>query len=300
MTQPLAIVRAPAKINLALHVTGQLPGGYHRIETLVVFAQEADVLTLEPGGRPAPSLIGLVCEGPFSEGLEADERNLVLRAARAFLDRTGWKPGRDLRFRLEKNLPVASGIGGGSSDAAAALIAMARLSGINDPDVLHSVAAGLGADVPMCLARAPLLASGIGERIETISLADRLELVLVNPGTGVSTQEVFRRLSHKENPPLEGRPEPGRLIDWLGRQRNDLEAPAIFLAPVIGQVLDQLAVMSGCLLARMSGSGATCFGLFDSRENAQDAAIALAADNPGWWARATSLFDDHRNETAKA
>ena len=284
MASSSVTVPAPAKINLALHVTGRRGDGYHLIETLAVFAGPGDALRFEPAATDR-----LDIDGPFSRGLTADGGNLVIRA-RDLLRRE--MPGAPpVAIRLTKNLPVASGIGGGSSDAAATLRGLARLwaSSLGDAD-LARLAASLGADVPMCLAARPLVARGVGEELEPIDAWPPLHLVLVNPGVAVSTPAVFAALAIRDNPPLPPLPnrrDAGSIAGWLANTRNDLEAPARGLAPAIGAVLDALR-SAGAGLARMSGSGATCFGLFDSAADARAAQATIARREPGWFVAATT------------
>jgi len=258
---------APAKINLSLHVTGQRVDGYHLLDSLVVFAELGDRLWMEPAGAMA-----LRVTGAFAEGVPEDRRNLVWRAAEL--------AGVTLAIRLEKSLPHGAGIGGGSSDAAAVL----RHFGGRDR------AAELGADVPVCLSDAPQRMRGIGDELEPVPGVPALPLVLVNPGVHVPTPAVFRALARKESPGMGDLPPwPSRaeFLTWLATQRNDLEAAAIATAPEIREALDALSGAEDCRLARMSGSGATCFGIFDSDDAARAAASQIAAVQPGWWLQAT-------------
>lgn len=265
---------APAKINLCLHVIEQRPDGYHTLDSLVVFAGAGDRVTAEPGTE-----LSLSVSGPESAGLTSEADNLVLRAARMM--------GVKARLQLWKELPVASGIGGGSADAAASLRALARLTGQPLPDPKQVLA--LGADVPVCLAGRPARMRGIGEDLSPLPSLPAVWLVLVNPRQAVPTPAVFSGLTCRENAPVPDLPARGwasaaGLADWLqDRTRNDLQGPAIAIAPVIGRVLAVLAADRGCLLARMSGSGATCFGLFATQDSAMAAARALRASEPGWW-----------------
>lgn len=272
---------ARAKINLCLHVTGQRANGYHLLDSLVVFAETGDVITCAAADR-----LSLVLTGPERAGLTVGEDNLVLRAARAFGGRAG------AAITLDKRLPVASGIGGGSADAAATLQALARLWQRDLPDA--GTVLGLGADVPICLAGHPARMRGVGEVISPLPHAlPPAYLVLANPRVQVSTPAVFRGLARKDNPPLPtDLPRLTTLADlaaFLRQQRNDLEAPARAAVPVIGDVTAALSAQPGCLFARMSGSGATCFGLFAERAAAQAAAGAIAAAQPGWWVQAAAL-----------
>lgn len=278
---------ARAKINLALHITGRRADGYHLLDTLVAFPDIADRLTMSP----APHL-SLSVTGPFAAALgdTAPADNLVLRAARLVAERAG--PAAGAALTLEKHLPVASGIGGGSADAAAALRLLAPVWGL-DPagPALASAVAGLGADVPMCVLSRPARARGIGEILEPLAspLPDA-GVLLVNPGVAVATPAVFRALQTRENPPLPDLPARfatlADLAGWMAAARNDLEPPAREVAPVIGVVLDRLRALSGARVARLSGSGATCFALFDSVAGAQAGARMIAAAEPGWWTAA--------------
>lgn len=261
---------APAKLNLALHVTGRRADGYHLLDSLVCFAAVGDVVTLTPGP------LSLTIDGPFAAGLDADDDNLCLRAARL--------AGGQAAIRLTKNLPVASGIGGGSADAAAVLRGLARM-GHPLPDRTER----LGADVPVCIASVSARMQGVGEVLAPVPPLPPVHLVLVNPGVAVPTPAIFAGLDRRDNPPLPPIPafaDAGALIGWLALTRNDLQPPAIVAAPVIAQVLAALDAQ-GARLSRMSGSGATCFGLFADPAGADRAAAALARN--GWWAVATQL-----------
>jgi 4-diphosphocytidyl-2-C-methyl-D-erythritol kinase len=270
-------VLAPAKVNLALHVTGRRPDGYHLIDSLVVFADLGD----EVRASAAPEL-SLTLRGPGAADVPAGEDNLMLRAALSF------GPGRGAHLVLDKHLPVAAGLGGGSSDAAAALLELARLWRLDLPppaDLLR-----LGADLPVCLLRRPARVGGIGERVAPLDAVPPLHAVLANPGVALPTAAVFAALERRDNPPLDPLPAPGAAFaPWLRAQRNDLEAPAQRLAPVVAEVLAALAASPGAWLVRMSGSGATCFALYPEAGAAARAAAALSAARPGWWVRAARL-----------
>lgn len=270
---------APAKINLTLHVTGQRDDGYHLIDSLVAFADVGDTVTVRPSDR-----LQLICDGPFGDRLPAGEDNLVVQAAR-LLD-----PNGTAEITLTKRLPPASGIGGGSADAAAALRALSQLWGLPLPAV--DEVAALGADVPVCLRSGFTRMRGIGETLDLLGPTPGFGLVLVNPGVEVSTPAVFKALAQKDNPPMDGAGDATASwedwIAWLTDQRNDLEAPAISLAPVIGTILEELRALSGCRLARMSGSGATCFALFDPGATVD--ASAIAQQHPDWWVTETRGF----------
>lgn len=277
---------APAKVNLTLHVLGRRPDGYHEIESLVVFADVGDRLTFVP--RHA---LELEVRGWTAKAAGATEDNLVLKAARALAERV--ESLRVGRFELDKSLPVAAGLGGGSSDAASALRLLARENGISLGDErVREAALMTGADVPVCLDPRTRMMGGIGEILSEPIALPKLPAVLVNPGVAVSTKDVFAALAA---PALAASVNPRNLdraapdVSALTRQRNDLEAPAIKLRPVIAEVLAELRALPDCQLARMSGSGATCFGLFSSKHAAQSAARDLAALHPAWWVKATVL-----------
>lgn len=264
------VALAPAKVNLALHVTGRRADGYHLLDSLVVFPAVGDRLE-----AAAARDLSLAVDGPFAAALAG--RNLVLDAAALV------GPGRGAAIRLTKRLPVASGIGGGSSDAAAAVRLLARLWGLAVPPA--EALLRLGADVPVCLLGRACRMRGIGEGLAPLALPG-VAMVLVNPGVPVETRAVFAALGSRDNAPMAEPPvlaDSAALIGWLRRQRNDLQAAAVRVAPVIGTVLAALAAQPGCGLARMSGSGATCFGLFATAREAEAAAAALGRE-PGWWA----------------
>jgi 4-diphosphocytidyl-2-C-methyl-D-erythritol kinase len=261
---------AYAKINLALHVRRRGADGYHDLETLFAFAEHGDELSMEPAAE-----LSLELSGPFAGGLSSGD-NLVTRAASRFFEAFG--AGAGAAFHLVKNLPVASGIGGGSADAGAALRLLAGRHGvaIDDPR-LSAIAAGLGADVPACLVSTTLWGDGRGDRLTQASVAGLAgtPLLLVNPRVPLATGDVFRAWDGIDRGPLaEGDPLDGR---------NDLEIPAKRLVPAIGAVLDLLAAQPGVTIARMSGSGATCFALFESGDARDAAEGAIAARESGWW-----------------
>jgi 4-diphosphocytidyl-2-C-methyl-D-erythritol kinase len=281
---------APAKVNLTLHVLARRPDGYHDLESLVVFADVGDRLTFIPG--PA---LELVVRGPTAKAAGAAGDNLVLKAARALAERVeGLKAGR---FELEKELPVAAGLGGGSSDAAAALRLLARANDLAlDDDRLREAARATGADVPVCLDAKPRMMRGIGEILSRPFDLPKLPAVLVNPGVAVATKDVFVALAAPALAPSLARDDLGpagldatAFVSAIARGRNDLEAPAIKLQPVIAEVLADLRAFADCRLARMSGSGATCFGLFSFARAAQEAARHIGARHPNWWVKATIL-----------
>ena len=284
----LVVETAPAKINLALHVTGQREDGYHLLDSLVTFTERGDLLTARLSNVDEFTL-----SGPFSAGLESDDGNLVVRA-RDFLRQALQTEGIStppVALHLEKNLPVASGIGGGSADAAATLRALLRVWNASLPDeALAALALQLGADVPMCLAGRPAIARGVGEDLTPVSTLPSLNLLLVNPLKPVSTPETFRRLARHDNAPMEVLPTSFALTDWidfLAAQRNDLEPAARQIVPEIGFIATLLN-LTGARLARMSGSGATCFGLYETREAARAAERNLRTAQPGWFVQATT------------
>jgi 4-diphosphocytidyl-2-C-methyl-D-erythritol kinase len=269
---------APAKVNLYLHVTDRRADGYHLLDSLVVFAGIGDVLE-----ATCSDTLSLRVEGPFAAGLADEPDNLVLRAARASAAAAD-VPAR-ARLVLHKNLPVASGIGGGSADAAAALRLLNRLWDLRpDPSAMARLALALGADVPVCLAGRASRMSGIGEQLAAAPRLPDCGILLVNPGVAVATADVFRarRGVWSSSAPLPASwPDATSLADRLRQLHNDLEPAAVALQPVIGKVLAALTEIAGCRLARMSGSGATCFGLFDTPEIAAHAAAQI--QHPGWW-----------------
>lgn len=286
--------RAPAKINLSLRVIGRRADGYHELDSLVAFAGVGDALSLTPG-EPAAVQIS----GPFGAGLSTGPDNLVLKAERMLREEiAGLRSGR---FHLVKRLPVASGIGGGSADAAAALRLLARL---NDLPLSHpallAAAGRVGADVPVCLEARARVMRGIGDQLGLPLRLPRLFALLVNPGVAVETAPVFRALGLQagqghaggvEAFKAEG-PSPATsasLIAALAAFGNDLEAPARAVAPVVGEVLSTLSALPGCRLARMSGSGATCFALFDDCRASAAAGKRLAKQQRDWWVKSTMI-----------
>ena len=280
---------APAKVNLTLHVTGRRRDGYHTIESLVAFASIGDRLSLMPGHK-----LALTVRGRFAADAGPLAGNLVLRAAQALADEV---PGLGVgRFTLIKNLPVAAGLGGGSADAAAALRLLARANGIAPGDPrLMKVARGLGADVPVCLDSRARLMRGIGKVLSRPRKLRRVAAVLVNPGVALATGRVFARFdritSRQRRADRSSRisNQSRSLLVYIAVRGNDLEAAAIALSPKVATVLKALRDAPGCRLARMTGSGATCFGLFGSKRAATAAARRLAAQHRRWWVRAAVL-----------
>ena len=290
MSLPL-IERAPAKINLTLHIVGRRDDGWHELESLVVFTRSGDTLSIEPG---AP--LGLTVAGPTAAAAGNLEDNLVLRAARALQSRVA-----DLKvgaFQLLKRLPVAAGIGGGSSDAAAALRLLARLNGISlDDPRLIAAAAETGADIPVCLGASARMMSGVGELLGPRLALPPLPALIVNPGVPLETRAVFKRMdlpagwrtTASAHPIVVDGATPDTVFSLLRRGRNDMEDAACVLAPVVSDVLAVLGAARGCRLARMSGSGATCFGLFTDCRATARAKAAIRKAHPGWWVKSTML-----------
>lgn len=277
---------APAKVNLTLRVLGRRADGYHELDSIVAFADSGDALTFTPGSE-----LGLTVTGPTAAAAGEGGDNLVFKAARSLAGRVD-----NLRvghFTLDKRLPVAAGVGGGSSDAAAALRLLARANGIAlDDQRLHLAAAETGADVPVCLSPRARVMRGIGDKLSSPIALVPTPALLVNPGVAVPTRDVFQKLNastaisaalHVESL------DAPRLEDFVIKVGNDLEKPAIALQPVIADVLRAIGALAGCRLARMSGSGATCFGLFATGALAANAANALRTAHPSWWVVATTL-----------
>jgi 4-diphosphocytidyl-2-C-methyl-D-erythritol kinase len=287
---PSLVEEAPAKVNLTLRVLGRRADGYHEIESLVAFAGVGDRLSFAPGGA-----LALTVSGPSAEEAGATADNLVLKAARALADRLPTVGAGT--FDLDKTLPVAAGLGGGSADAAAALRLLARANKLAaDDPLLFAAARATGADVPVCLDPRTRLMRGIGEVLFGPFKLPPLQGVLVNPGVALATKAVFARWKPPETPlvpadltVLTAMSKRDQLVRFLLSQANDLESAAIALAPVVADVLLALSSQRHCELARMSGSGATCFAIFASAADAIKAAEAVHAEYPNWWVRATAL-----------
>lgn len=264
---------APAKINLTLHVTGQRPDGYHLLDSLVVFGDIGDRITVSPA-----SATRLRVSGPMGGAVPVDGANLVVRAAEMM--------GVAADILLDKHLPAAAGLGGGSSDAAATIRALCEMTGKPAPDPGDLL--GLGADVPLCMMGSPTRMRGIGDRLDPVETPGNLLMILVNPGVSLPTGPVFSGLRRKDHALMGDMPDArnrGDWIAWLTDQRNDLEAPAIALAPVIAKVLDELQQSDGCHLARMSGSGATCFAIMGDEKSRDKAVDRLSRKFPDWWVK---------------
>lgn len=283
---------APAKVNLFLHVGDKRPDGYHNLVSLIAFADAGDWIEVRDAKRQSFSMTG-----PFADALKDEKDNLVLRVAR---DLDVWAEERGhkttpVELILEKNLPVAAGIGGGSSDAAAVLHLLAEHWSLPVAiDELEAIGQTLGADVPVCLRGCPTLVSGMGEILNRAPQLPAFSLVLVNPGIEVPTKRIFNTISVRSGvvPPLFPQSF-GTARDfamYLDRLFNDLAAPAKAIAPVIMHAESALVASEGCLIARMSGSGATCFGLYETEEAAQTAATQIAESNPSWWVKASRTY----------
>ncbi len=263
---------APAKLNLALHVTGRRDDGYHLLDSLVVFAEVGDWVEVTPAED-----LSLQVTGPRAAGVPSGARNLIWKAAK-HLD-----PNRGAAITLEKHLPHAGGIGGGSADAAAAIRLLSEIWGMPAPEPADALP--IGADVPICLYCRPARMSGIGEILGDVPPLPPLWAVMVNNGIEVPTGPVFQAMTSHENPPLpplNWSASVESFTDWLHATRNDLQPPAIETVPSISDVLDAIAAQPNCLLSRMSGSGGTCFGLFASDEDAEAARDALRDAQPNW------------------
>jgi 4-diphosphocytidyl-2-C-methyl-D-erythritol kinase len=274
---------APAKLNLCLHVTGRRADGYHLLDSLVVFADIGDRVTAVAGKG-----LSLRVTGPEAVGLSTEADNLVLRAAQAM------EVG-NVALTLEKRLPIASGVGGGSADAAATLRLLARMTGCALPPAVAVLR--LGADVPVCLAGRPARMQGIGEQVSPVPRLPEMTCVLVNPRVPVPTPQVFAALQCRENPALPTVPDEALFsatdfASWLrDHSRNDLVTPARLVAPVLEKVEAALQETPGCLLARMSGSGGTNFGLYPTADAATAAATVLRARHPEWWVKAGRILE---------
>ena len=292
MPEPMPLVeRAPAKINLTLHIVGRRADGWHALESLVVFSRSGDVLALEPGATSSLTVVG-----PTAGAAGAGDDNLVLRAARALAARV---PRLQVgAFTLTKRLPVAAGIGGGSSDAAAALRLLARANGmaLDDPRLVEAAVA-TGADIPVCLAATARMMRGVGDLLGPVLDLPPLPALVVNPGVPLETKAVFARMglapgwtnAASAHPTFVDGEAADTVFTALRRGRNDMEDAACVLAPIVSDVLAVLGAARGCRLARMSGSGATCFGLFTDCRAVVRAQQAIAKVHPGWWTKATML-----------
>jgi 4-diphosphocytidyl-2-C-methyl-D-erythritol kinase len=284
MLQPI-VELAPAKLNLFLHITGKRNDGFHFLDSLVAFTEFGDRLEFYPD-----DILSLDIKGRFAKDLHPDPSNLILKAAQALKDHTHCRQGA--RMVLQKEIPIGSGLGGGSSDAAATLHGLAKLWNVNvAPEVLQRIAATLGSDVPVCLYQKPAFMRGIGEQVIPVAMPVKAEVVLINPLVPMPTAEVYRRFNgcFDTSPPLDPIDSFGVLIRELSERRNSLTKPAVELCPAIAEGLQALRDTAHCQLARMSGSGGTCFGLFENAGDAENAADALKKILPNWWITVTAL-----------
>jgi 4-diphosphocytidyl-2-C-methyl-D-erythritol kinase len=282
-------VTAPAKVNLFLHITGRRADGYHLLESLFVFTHGGDRITVTASDHLSFSL-----SGPFSAALAGGENNLVVTAAEKLAAAAGRGRSPHVALTLEKNLPVAAGIGGGSADAAATLLALNSFWGLDWPlERLAPIALELGADVPACLYGKPLYVQGVGEKVTEVPLGFEAGILLANPGLELSTPAVFRAFREagsRFDAPLDASGKPWESLDILACQtQNSLEKPALDACPAIGDVLVFLRSLPGAGLVRMSGSGATCFALFESAEAAEGARLQAQKSKPEWWFMADSV-----------
>jgi 4-diphosphocytidyl-2-C-methyl-D-erythritol kinase len=300
MTPPASIehvrVHAPAKINLCLHVGARRTDGFHELESLVAFTEFGDELGFVLGRFNA---LSMSIHGPFADSLSGNGDNLILKAARLLAETVSVTPR--VQIALNKCIPVASGVGGGSADAAAALRGLAQLWNVRLPAVrMLDIAAAIGSDVPVCLGSEVAWMEGRGERVRPLPKLPPTAMVLVNPNVQVSTADVFRRLDKRRgtgsSAPAASFADTASLARYLETTSNDLEAPAIQIAPVIGEVLEELKRLPGVLFARMSGSGATCFALMENSKSADAGAGRVLERHPNWWAIATSAARENIGE----
>ncbi len=279
-------IHAPAKINLYLHVTGRRADGYHELDSLVGFTSHGDLIQVRQHEK-----LYFQINGPFGSSLQANDDNLIVRAAKALARETGHQGGAHIT--LKKNLPVSSGIGGGSADAAATLKALNLLwkTGLVDGD-LATLGLKLGADIPVCILSKAARMSGVGESVSKVESLPPLGVLLINPGIPISTLKVFKmhRGSFSQRVELQPIEDTEVLYEFLAHQRNDLQDLAIQIVPGIKEVLDILSAETGCRLVRLSGSGATCFGLFDNETLAKDAGRSISGNYPNWWVQPTHFI----------
>lgn len=292
-------VAAPAKLNLYLHIVGRRDDGYHLLDSLIAFADLCDMVR----ARPAAGL-GLDVTGPFAGGLEGGSGNVVLTAAERLFDAARCRRGAHIT--LEKNIPVAAGLGGGSADAAAALVALDRLWGLGLSQArLTEIAAGIGADVAVCVASRSAFVAGIGADLTPVSLPPAW-VVIANPGRPLATAEIFKAFDGAFAGPArfgdvaaDVAGDVAALVEMLRRRENQLTPAAAAMAPEITELVAALAALPGCELARMSGSGASCFALFEAEARARDGAGRLSRDHPGWWAAPARLIEGRQGLTSQ-
>lgn len=276
---------APAKINLFLHITGKRNDGYHLLQSLFAFADYGDEIRIEESNN-----FSLAINGPFSDSILSEE-NLITKSVTALENHTGRRA--NCKIRLTKNIPVGAGLGGGSADAAATIKALIDFWDIKVPDKkIDNIALSLGADIPACLYNRPCFVEGIGEKIIPINSFPALPAILVYPNKGCSTTEIFDRYNlspSKIITPPENLNDKQQLMEFLKKQKNDLTATAIDHIPEINNILDEIKNQKGCLISRMSGSGSTCFGLFETKEDSENAVQNIKKNNPGWWVQAVTI-----------
>ena len=273
---------AHAKLNLTLHVTGRLSNGYHELDSLVVFTEFGDHLALEPAHK-----FHLKTKGPFSKALPPVSKNIILSTLCHFEGQ-----GTDFKVSLEKSIPVSAGLGGGSTNASTVLHLAANYLGYSLPVDVETLVA-IGSDLPVCFSGKPAIVRGLGEKLTILDRFYEFPVLLVNPNKPVQTREVYHQLSEVNNPPQTPYPvqgNKGEVLAWLKEQRNDLESPAIMLCPEIKSILSVLRDQEGWLLARMSGSGGTCFGIFQTMEQAAGAARKIKQHTPEWWVQPTRIL----------
>ena len=277
---------APAKINLYLHIIGRRADGYHELDSLVGFTAHGDEIQVRQHEK-----LYLEINGPFGSSLQANDDNLIVRAARALARETGYRGGADITLR--KNLPVSSGVGGGSADAAATLKALNLLweTGLADED-LAALGLNLGADIPVCILSKAARMNGMGEMVSKVENLPPLGIILINPGIPISTRRVFQMHQGKFSPTVELQAikDTEVFYEFLARQKNDLQDLAIRMVPAIKEALDILSAETGCRLVRLSGSGATCFGLFDNEILAKASGRAISCHYPNWWVQPTHFI----------
>ena len=280
------VIHAPAKINLYLHIVGRRADGYHELDSLVGFTAHGDVIQVRQHER-----LYLEINGPFGSSLPANDDNLIVRAARALAGETGCRGGAHIT--LKKNLPVSSGIGGGSADAAATLKALNLLweTGLADED-LAALGLNLGADIPVCILSKTARMNGMGEMVSKVENLPPLGVILINPGIPISTRRVFKMHQGKFSPTVELQTieDTEVFYEFLARQKNDLQDLAIRIVPAIKEALDILSEETGCRLVRLSGSGATCFGLFDNESLAKASGRSISCKYPNWWVQPTHFI----------
>jgi len=274
---------APAKVNLFLHVIDKRSDGYHLLESLISFSNYGDVLTVEKADK-----FGLNIIGPFSNMIQADQDNLITRATQIYLGDN--KPLPPLQVTLEKNIPIGAGLGGGSSDAAAMIKILQKLKiPMREDQTIDEILLSLGADVPVCYHGKSCFMEGIGEKITPLSLSEKIPAILIHPNISCATPTIFSQIMSPYTPSIDQELLHYDALSFLHKQQNDLSAAAIKIVPDIQNILENLNEQSGCFLARMSGSGSACFGLFDTKDLAEQAALKIKEQHPQWWVQPITL-----------